>query len=88
MTTMEANGIRLGVEHFGAPDAPLVLCAGGTTMLSWPDALCTALARGGRHVVRYDLRGFRGIDHRRPRGAGVLSARPRRRRRGPGRGTQ
>jgi pimeloyl-ACP methyl ester carboxylesterase len=32
------------------------LLAGGTTMLSWPDALCEALARGGRHVVRYDLR--------------------------------
>ncbi len=25
-------------------------------MLSWPDTLCEALARGGRHVVRYDLR--------------------------------
>jgi pimeloyl-ACP methyl ester carboxylesterase len=25
-------------------------------MLSWPDALCEALARGWRHVVRYDLR--------------------------------
>jgi pimeloyl-ACP methyl ester carboxylesterase len=25
-------------------------------MLSWPDSLCEALARGGRHVVRYDLR--------------------------------
>ncbi|MCR1783739.1 alpha/beta fold hydrolase [Nocardioides carbamazepini] len=25
-------------------------------MLSWPDELCTTLARGGRHVVRYDLR--------------------------------
>jgi pimeloyl-ACP methyl ester carboxylesterase len=25
-------------------------------MLSWPDALCEALARGGRRVVRYDLR--------------------------------
>jgi pimeloyl-ACP methyl ester carboxylesterase len=25
-------------------------------MLSWPDALCEALAGGGRHVVRYDLR--------------------------------
>jgi pimeloyl-ACP methyl ester carboxylesterase len=25
-------------------------------MLSWPDALCEALASGGRHVVRYDLR--------------------------------
>ncbi|MGK5518486.1 alpha/beta fold hydrolase [Micromonospora sp. URMC 107] len=50
------DGVTLGVEHFGDPAAPLVLLAGGTTMLSWPDALCAALARGGRHVVRYDLR--------------------------------
>ena len=50
------DGVRLGVEHFGDTAAPLVLLAGGTTMLSWPDALCEALARGGRHVVRYDLR--------------------------------
>ena len=50
------DGVTLGVEHFGDPAAPLVLLAGGVTMLSWPDALCAALARGGRHVVRYDLR--------------------------------
>ena len=56
MTTVEANGVTLGVTHFGDAAAPLVLCAGGTTMLSWPDALCESLARGGRHVVRYDLR--------------------------------
>ncbi len=56
MTTVEANGVRLGVERFGDAAAPLVLLVGGTTMLSWPDALCEALARGGRHVVRYDLR--------------------------------
>jgi pimeloyl-ACP methyl ester carboxylesterase len=56
MTTVEANGVTLGVAHFGDAAAPLVLCAGGTTMLSWPDALCEALARGGRRVVRYDLR--------------------------------
>ena len=56
MMTVEANGVTLGVEHFGDAAAPLVLLAGGTTMLSWPDALCEALARGGRHVVRYDLR--------------------------------
>ncbi len=54
--TVEANGVMLGVEHFGDAAAPLVLLVGGTTMLSWPDALCAALARGGRHVVRYDLR--------------------------------
>ena len=54
--TVEADAVTLGVEHFGDAPAPLVLLAGGTTMLSWPDALCVALARGGRHVVRYDLR--------------------------------
>ena len=56
MTTVNANGVALGVESFGAEDAPLVLLAGGTTMLSWPDALCERLAAGGRRVVRYDLR--------------------------------
>jgi pimeloyl-ACP methyl ester carboxylesterase len=55
-TAAEANGVMLGIEHFGDPAAPLVLLAGATTMLSWPDALCEALAHGGRHVVRYDLR--------------------------------
>jgi len=56
MMTVEANGVTLGVEHFGDREAPLVLLVGGPTMLSWPDALCESLARGGRHVVRYDLR--------------------------------
>lgn len=56
MTKVEANGVTIGVERFGDAAAPLVLLAGGTTMLSWPDALCEALARAGRHVVRYDLR--------------------------------
>lgn len=56
VTTLEANGVPLGIEQFGDPAAPLILCVGGTTMLSWPDELCEALAHGGRHVVRYDLR--------------------------------
>ncbi len=56
MTTVETNGVTLGLEHFGDVASPLVLLVGGTTMLSWPDAFCAALARGGRHVVRYDLR--------------------------------
>jgi len=56
MTTVEANGVTLGVEHVGDAAAPLVLLAGAPTMLSWPDGLCAALARGGRHVARYDLR--------------------------------
>nr|WP_223245612.1 alpha/beta hydrolase [Streptomyces sp. CBMA156] len=46
----------MGVESFGDRGAPLVLLAGGPTMLSWPDALCARLAAGGRRAVRYDLR--------------------------------
>ncbi|MFI7391292.1 alpha/beta fold hydrolase [Streptomyces tendae] len=56
MTTVSVHEIALGIESFGADDAPLVLLVGGTTMLSWPDALCERLAAGGRRVVRYDLR--------------------------------
>ncbi|MEU9193343.1 alpha/beta fold hydrolase [Streptomyces hundungensis] len=56
MTTVNANGIVLGIESFGDDNAPLVLLVGGTTMLSWPDALCERFAAGGRRVVRYDLR--------------------------------
>ncbi|GAA4436237.1 alpha/beta fold hydrolase [Actinokineospora soli] len=48
--------VTLGVEDFGDVGAPLVVLIGSPTMLSWPDDLCDALARGGRHVVRYDLR--------------------------------
>ena len=39
ITKVEANGVMLGVEHFGNAGAPLVLLAGGTTKLSWPHAL-------------------------------------------------
>ncbi|MFD6390046.1 alpha/beta fold hydrolase [Nocardia sp. NPDC060259] len=56
MTLVRANGVDHGVENFGRADDPLVLLVGGTTMLSWPDALCERLASGGRRVVRYDLR--------------------------------
>jgi pimeloyl-ACP methyl ester carboxylesterase len=56
MTAVNVNGVALGIESFGDDDAPLVLLAGGTTMLSWPDALCERLAAGGRLVVRYDVR--------------------------------
>jgi len=56
MPTVNANGVAIGVESFGDEDAPLVLLAGGPTMLSWPTALCERLAAGGRRVVRYDLR--------------------------------
>ena len=38
MTAVNANGVALGIESFGDDRAPLVLLAGATTMLSWPDA--------------------------------------------------
>ena len=56
MACVRANGVELGVEAFGRDDDPLVLLAGGPTMLSWPDSVCERLAAGGRRVVRYDLR--------------------------------
>ena len=55
-TTERAGSVTLGVEHFGAAEDPLVLLVGGPTMLSWADTLCETIARGARHVVRYDLR--------------------------------
>ena len=56
MASVRANGVELGVETFGRDDDPLVLLAGGPTMLSWPDSVCQRLAAGGQRVVRYDLR--------------------------------
>ncbi|MFD6351547.1 alpha/beta fold hydrolase [Nocardia tengchongensis] len=56
VTVVRVNGVELGIESFGRADDPLILLVGGTTMLSWPDALCEGLAMNGRRVVRYDLR--------------------------------
>src|SRR5258708_21161770 len=47
MTSVRTNGVELGVETFGRDADPLVLLAGGTTMLSWPDSVCERLAAGG-----------------------------------------
>lgn len=55
-STIDLGRTVVGFESFGDHDDPLVLMAGGTTMLSWPDAVCERLADGGRRVVRYDLR--------------------------------
>lgn len=54
--TVRLNGVEIGAETFGRDEDPLVLLAGGPTMLSWPDSVCERLAAGGRRVVRYDLR--------------------------------
>ncbi|WP_432789123.1 alpha/beta hydrolase [Brevibacterium sp. K11IcPPYGO002] len=63
MDNCDVNGVSLGVEEFGEADAPLVLCLGAPTMLSWPDALCVQLAAQGRHVVRCDLRDAGSSSH-------------------------
>jgi pimeloyl-ACP methyl ester carboxylesterase len=63
MDICDVNGVSLGVDEFGEPDAPLVLCLGAPTMLSWPDALCEQLAAQGRHVVRCDLRDAGASSH-------------------------
>ena len=72
--TVRANGVELGVETFGRDDNPLVLLAGGTTMLSWPDSVCEQLAAGGRRVVRYDLRDRGASTTLDPEAPGVWSA--------------
>ena len=77
--TIKVNGVTLGVEHFGDAAAPLVLLAGGPTMLSWPDALCEGSARRTSRRALRPAR-LRRLDDHRPRGSGVHTARPRRRR--------
>jgi len=53
-----ARDARLAAQDFGRPgDPPLLLVMGATaSMLDWPDALCTALAAHGLHVIRFDHR--------------------------------
>jgi pimeloyl-ACP methyl ester carboxylesterase len=55
---IEANGVELCTEAFGAPaDPPSLLIMGmGGSMLWWEDGFCGMLAEGGRFVIRYDHR--------------------------------
>lgn len=55
---LDANGVRLCSETFGAPeDVPVLLIAGvGSSMLWWDAEFCRMLADGGRFVIRYDQR--------------------------------
>jgi pimeloyl-ACP methyl ester carboxylesterase len=55
---VNANGIRIAYETFGAPtDPPVVLVTGlAVQMLAWPDELCADLAARGYYVVRADNR--------------------------------
>ena len=55
---IEANGVELCTEPFGAPgDPPVLLVMGiGASMLWWEEGFCRLLAEGGRFVIRYDHR--------------------------------
>ncbi len=50
--------VELCVDDFGDPSDPTILLVGGAAaaMDWWDTELCTRLADGGRHVVRYDHR--------------------------------
>jgi pimeloyl-ACP methyl ester carboxylesterase len=58
MPTVQANGLTLEYESFGAEGAPaMVLIMGlGVQMILWPDELCRGLAARGYRVVRFDNR--------------------------------
>lgn len=55
---IQADGVELAIEAFGAPTDPPVLLIMGVmaSMLWWPDEFCTRLAARGRYVIRYDNR--------------------------------
>lgn len=50
--------LEIAYETFGSAGDPALLLIMGlaSQMLSWPDALCTALADAGFHVIRFDNR--------------------------------
>jgi pimeloyl-ACP methyl ester carboxylesterase len=58
MPRAQANGIELEYDRFGDPrDPALLLVMGlGAQMIFWEEEFCDALARRGRHVVRFDNR--------------------------------
>ena len=55
---IRADGIDLCMQTFGSSTDPAVLLIGGAgaSMDWWDDACCERLARGRRHMIRYDQR--------------------------------
>jgi pimeloyl-ACP methyl ester carboxylesterase len=55
---IQANGVELCTEPFGArADPPILLIMGvGGSMLWWDEGFCRMLAEEGRFVIRYDHR--------------------------------
>jgi pimeloyl-ACP methyl ester carboxylesterase len=62
---VDANGIELAYESFGAAsDPPIVLVMGlATQMIAWPDEVCDGLAELGHLVIRFDNRDAGGSTH-------------------------
>lgn len=58
MPIAEVNGIKLAYEEQGDPRGePLLLIAGlGLQLISWPEEFCSALAKEGFRVIRFDNR--------------------------------
>ncbi len=57
-TVVPVGGVGICVQTFGDDADPAVVLVGGAgaPMDWWRDGFCAAIARGGRRVVRYDLR--------------------------------
>ncbi|RSS63442.1 alpha/beta fold hydrolase [Streptomyces sp. WAC06614] len=55
---IDAGGLTLWAEDFGAPQDPTVLLVMGAQAqgVQWNDGLVRRLVEGGRHVIRYDHR--------------------------------
>src|SRR4051794_17170278 len=55
---IEANGVELCTESFGARAAPpvLLIMGMGGSMLWWEEGFCRMLADAGRFAIRYDHR--------------------------------
>lgn len=58
MPSVNANGIKIEYESFGAADSPAILLVMGLGMqlTGWPDPFCQKLAGAGFRVVRFDNR--------------------------------
>jgi pimeloyl-ACP methyl ester carboxylesterase len=58
MTAIQANGIMIEYDEFGAAGAPVILLIMGlgTQMIGWPEDFCAGLAARGFRVIRFDNR--------------------------------
>ena len=55
---VNANGLELCYQEFGAASAPpiLLIMGLGTQLTAWPDDFCSQLAEAGLQVIRFDNR--------------------------------